>query len=93
MSNQVKRNSPNEDRSFSIPEIASMFGLSENLLRQRITGAASPPQYLSIGELAARWRCSRGTVYNRLRAVGAKVLDFAPCNKKGKKVVPQRIVL
>jgi hypothetical protein len=44
-------------------------------------------EYFSISELAARWRCSRGTVYNRLRALGAKVLDFAPPGKRGKKVV------
>jgi hypothetical protein len=50
-------------------------------------------QFLSISELAQRWRCSRGTVYNRLRAVGAKVLDFAPRGKRGKKVVPIRTIL
>jgi hypothetical protein len=44
-------------------------------------------EFFSIGELAERWRCSRGTVYNRLRAVGAKVLDFAPPGKRGKKIV------
>jgi len=44
-------------------------------------------QYLSISELAARWRCSRGTVYNRLRLLGINVLDFAPPGKRGKKVV------
>jgi hypothetical protein len=44
-------------------------------------------EYFSFADLAARWRCSRGTVYNRLRAIGAEVLDFAPRGKKGKKVV------
>jgi len=44
-------------------------------------------QYLSISELAARWRCSRVTVYNRLRLLGINVLDFAPPGKRGKKVV------
>jgi biotin operon repressor len=44
-------------------------------------------EYFSIAELAQRWRCSRGTVYNRLRALGAEVLDFASRGKKGKKVV------
>jgi hypothetical protein len=44
-------------------------------------------QYLSISELAARWRCSRGTVYNRLRLLGLNVLDFAPPGKRGKKIV------
>jgi hypothetical protein len=44
-------------------------------------------EFFSMAELADRWRCSRGTVYNRLRAAGAEVLDFAPRGKKGKKVV------
>lgn len=44
-------------------------------------------EYFSIAELAERWRCSRGTVYNRLRTVRADILDFAPRGKKGKKVV------
>jgi hypothetical protein len=43
--------------------------------------------YLSFAEIAQRWRCSRATVYNRLRGVGAEVLDFAAPGKKGKKVV------
>jgi biotin operon repressor len=45
------------------------------------------PEYFSIAELAERWRCSRGTVYNRLRRVRADILDFAPRGKKGKKLV------
>lgn len=44
-------------------------------------------EFFSMAELADRWRCSRGTVYNRLRAAGAEVLDFAPPGRKGKKVV------
>lgn len=50
------------------------------------------PEYFSFAELAERWRCSRGTVYNRLRAVGAEVLDFAPRGKRGKKVIPFTVV-
>lgn len=49
--------------------------------------------FFSIAELAFRWRCSRGTVYNRLRSAGTKVLDFAPLGKKGKKVVHANVVL
>ena len=49
--------------------------------------------YFSIAELAQRWRCSRGTVYNRLRALGVEVLDFASRGKKSKKVVHARTVL
>jgi hypothetical protein len=48
--------------------------------------------FYSISELADRWRCSRGTVYNRLRAEGARVLDFAPAGKKGRKAVPAIVV-
>ena len=44
--------------------------------------------FFSIGELARRWRCSRGTVYNRLRFSGAKVLDFSTAGRKSKKLVP-----
>jgi hypothetical protein len=50
-------------------------------------------EYFSFAELAERWRCSRGTVYNRLRSVGAEVLDFAPRGKKGRKVVRMATVV
>jgi len=49
--------------------------------------------YFSFAELAERWRCSRSTVYNRLRSVGAEVLDFSSRGKKGKKVVRVSTVL
>jgi len=48
--------------------------------------------FFSIGELARRWRCSRGTVYNRLRFAGAKVVDFSSFGRKSKKLVPALIV-
>jgi hypothetical protein len=51
------------------------------------------PEYFSFAELAQRWRCSRATVYTRLRGVGAEVLDFAPPGKKGKKVIAVATVL
>jgi hypothetical protein len=35
-------------------------------------GEADRQEYFSIPDLAKRWRCSRGTVYNRLRTHGAK---------------------
>lgn len=53
----------------------------------------SSPEYLTIADLAERWGCSRGTVYNRLRAVGAKVLDFAGHGKKGRKAVHMSVIL
>jgi hypothetical protein len=45
-------------------------------------------KYYSIPDLALRWRCSRGTVYNRLRFARAKVLDFSAAGRKSKKLVP-----
>jgi hypothetical protein len=51
-----------------------------------------PGAFLSIAELAERWRCSRGTVYNRLRSLGIEVLDFAARGKKGKKAVPFKVI-
>jgi len=50
-------------------------------------------EFFSIGELARRWRCSRGTVYNRLRLSGVKVLDFGVAGRKSKKLVPAAVVL
>jgi hypothetical protein len=47
--------------------------------------------FYSISELADRWRCSRGSVYNRLR--GEKVVDFARQGHKGQKLVPVETVL
>jgi predicted DNA-binding protein YlxM (UPF0122 family) len=79
----------------SIPEIASLFGCPEQAVIDLIERRSQQPinqSFYSIGELAKRWRCSRGTVYNRLRAVGAKVLSFSPSGKKGKKAVSAMVV-
>jgi len=46
--------------------------------------------YFSIPELAERWRCSRGTIYNLIR--GEKLLDFAAPGHRGKKLVPREVV-
>lgn len=54
---------------------------------------SNQPEFYSIPDLAIRWRCSRGTVYNRLRSLGIKVLGFAPRGKRGKKVVAAAVVL
>jgi predicted DNA-binding protein YlxM (UPF0122 family) len=64
---------------------------AESAGRERIH--RTPPEYFSFAELAERWRCSRGTVYNRLRATGAEVLDFAPRGKRGKKAIRVATVL
>lgn len=45
----------------------------------------------SIADLAERWRCSRASVYNRIR--GEKVVDFAAAGHKGHKLVPLEVVL
>ena len=52
--------------------------------------ASKAAAYFSIPELADRWRCSRGTVYNIIR--GEHVLDFAAPGRKGKKLVPAEVV-
>ena len=51
----------------------------------------SAQQFFSIPELAERWRCSRGSVYNRIR--GQVVLDFAAKGRKGHKLIPVEVVL
>ena len=54
----------------------------------------SPPEtrhFYSIADLAERWRCSRASVYNRIR--GHYVVDFAASGRKGHKLVPLEIVL
>jgi hypothetical protein len=56
----------------------------------RLQADATMPPYFSIPELASRWRCSRGTVYNVIR--GEKVLDFATPGHRGKKLVPRDVV-
>lgn len=76
----------------TIPEFAVLFGLQEDTIRERIAHASNRQEYYSIGELAARWRCSRGTVYNRLRSVGAKVLDFSAPGRRSKKAIHASVV-
>lgn len=51
---------------------------------------AAAQDFFSIPELAQRWRCSRGTVYNLIR--GEKVLDFAVPGHRGKKLIPATVV-
>lgn len=78
-----------------VSEVASLFGLSEDAVLEMVKRRRAPVRhdFFSVGELAERWRCSRGSVYNRLRAAGAKVLDFAAPGKRGKKAVPASTVL
>jgi hypothetical protein len=79
------------------PEIVALLDMpdsidSGNKLKHRARSPGRQP-FFSFQELAERWRCSRGTVYNRLRAVGARVLDFGSSGKKSKKAVPIDVVL
>jgi predicted DNA-binding protein YlxM (UPF0122 family) len=78
--------------SLSISEIALAFGIPESAVRAKIVSRGTPQAFFSIQELADRWRCSRGTVRNRLRASGAKVLDFASPGKRSKKAIAAGVV-
>jgi hypothetical protein len=80
------------EKRFTFSEFASLTGIPEELLRSRVGNSAPGQSYLSIPELATRWRCSRGTVYNRLRLAGVKVLDFAVAGRKSKKLVSAAVV-
>jgi len=75
---------------FTIEEIASLFGLPENAVKQVMNNQSSPvrPDFYTIRQLADRWSCSRATVYNVLRSTGTKVVDFAVKGRKGHKLVP-----
>jgi hypothetical protein len=53
--------------------------------------ARALPDFFSIPDLAKRWRCSRGSVYNRVR--GEKIIDFAAKGCKGHKLIPLDVVL
>jgi len=79
--------------TLSLSEIAALFGLPESEVRDGLARRFATQDYFSIADLAKRWRCSRGTVYNRLRSKGARVLDFATPGKRGKKVVAVSVVL
>ena len=78
---------------FTISEFAALFGFEENDIRERLARGSVQQEYYSIRELAERWRVSRGTVYNRLRSTGAKVLDFAAPGRRSKKAVRASVVL
>jgi hypothetical protein len=70
-------------------EVASSVEVQNGTLKI----ATTPKNFLTISELADRWRIARPTVYDRLRDAGAKVLDFAPKNGRGRKVVAMGEVL
>jgi len=69
---------------------ALKFGTAHSAEQASPAAQAALPFY-SIPELAERWRCSRGSVYNRIR--GQVVLDFAAKGRKGHKLIPAEVVL
>jgi hypothetical protein len=78
----------------SIAEFASALGLDPNAMKTAIEnrGPSTPKPFFTIRELADRWGCSRGSVYNYLRDAAARVVDFAGQGKKGKKLIPLEVV-
>jgi predicted DNA-binding transcriptional regulator AlpA len=84
-------------RLLSVSEVAQLFGYTDNTIlemldKQRTAAPVRQQEFFSFKELAERWRCSRATVYNRLRSAGARVLDFSDKGKKGKKAIPATAV-
>jgi hypothetical protein len=82
------------NEKLSITELASLFGIDPLALqtaidRQRVS-AGKP--FFTIPEVAVRWSCSRGSVYNYLREAGVRIVDFAPTGNKGKKLIPLEVV-
>ncbi len=63
-------------------------GGQQEILRRQ--SESVEPAFYSFSELARRWRCSRASVYNRLR--GETVLDFARPGRRGKKLIPAATV-
>jgi hypothetical protein len=56
-----------------------------------LKNALAEQLFYTIADLAARWRCSRASVYNILR--GELVVDFAPRpGRKGRKLVSAEVV-
>lgn len=66
--------------------------LNEELMESTVQSVHEPQAFYSIPDLAERWRCSRGTVYNVIR--GERVLDLAANGKKKKshKLIPFDVV-
>ena len=82
-----------EDQFDKLSRTAASARSPKSLLREKVERTKQEQVYFSIPELASRWRCSRGTVYNRLRLSGVKVLDFGAARRKSKKLVSAAVVL
>jgi len=79
----------------SIAELADIFGFPVSALIDAINRnrrSFNKPFY-SIPDLAARWNCSRATVYNILKESEFKLLDLSRKDKKkGKWNIPASVV-
>jgi len=88
---------PKPPRLLPLSHIGSSLGLPETsgagLIDTRKHRAPAQREFYSIAEVAERWRCSRGTVYNRLRAAGASVLDFSAGGARSRKAVSASTIL
>ncbi len=81
-------------KQLALSLLATLLGIDESAIREMIaTRGQNQQDYYSIRDLAMRWRVSRGTVYNRLRSAGAKVLDFSAPGKRSKKAVHVSVIL
>jgi hypothetical protein len=74
--------------TLSIREFADLFGFTPEALLAAIEnlGMKHPKPFFTIPDLALRWRCSRGNVYNVLRKHDVKLLDV------NKRLVPAEAV-
>lgn len=80
---------------FTVAEFSSLFGFPAEAIIEAIrrNRTAVKKAFYSIPDLAARWNCSRATVYNILRESEFKVFDLAREGKdRGKKLVPSVVV-
>jgi hypothetical protein len=65
-------------------------------MRSGTAKTETPPvrkEFLTIPEIADRWRIARPTVYDRLKNAGVRVLDFAEKGGRGRKIVPLGAIL
>ena len=83
-----------DQEKLTISEFASLFGFDPQAIKQAIEQrtVSTPKSFFTIPELAARWGCSRASIYNYLRDAGARIVDFAPTGGKGKKLIPLSVV-
>lgn len=81
--------------SLTIGEFSSLFGFPAEALMEAIrrNRTSLKKSFYSIPDLAARWDCSRGTVYNILAESEFKVLNLTRKGKdKGKRLVPAAVI-